>query len=108
MILNIADLSAFQAWPGYAHHAASKAGLVALTQVSEVELAATVRVNAIAPGTVLLPDRALPEKRSWAEERSLLKRMGTADDVACTVAFLMENDFATAVVYFIDGGRQLV
>ena len=108
LIINITDLSAFQPWPNCAHHAASKAGLVALTRVMAVELAPDVRVNAIAPGTVLLPPGAGEEKVRWAEENSLLKRVGSPDDVARTVIFLSEMEFATGAVYFIDGGRALV
>ncbi len=107
VILNITDLSAFQVWPEYAHHAASKAGLVSLTKSLAVELAPAVRVNAIAPGTVLLPPNAPPEKVRWAEENSLLKRVGTPQDVADLAVFILENDFATGAVYFIDGGRSL-
>ncbi|NUQ37537.1 MAG: SDR family oxidoreductase [Caldilineales bacterium] len=108
VILNITDLSAFQTWKNYAHHAASKAGLVALTRVMAAELAPAIRVNAIAPGTVLLPPHASEEKRRWAEQNSLLKRVGSPEDVAKTVAFLIEMDFATGAVYFMDGGRALV
>ena len=108
LILNITDLSAFQVWPGYAHHAASKAGLVALTKSLAVELAPAVRVNAIAPGTVLLQPDTPAEKIQWAVEKSLLKRVGTPQDVAQLVIFLMENDFTTGAIYFVDGGRSLV
>jgi NAD(P)-dependent dehydrogenase (short-subunit alcohol dehydrogenase family) len=107
LIVNITDLSAYQTWPDYAHHSASKAGLVALTRVMAAELAPHVRVNAIAPGTVLLPDNAGEEKRRWAVENSLLKRVGTPEDVAKTVLFLAEMDFVTGAVYFVDGGRAL-
>ncbi|MGQ9668151.1 MAG: SDR family oxidoreductase, partial [Anaerolineae bacterium] len=72
-----------------------------------VELAPAVRVNAIAPGTVLLPDNAPPEKRRWAEEKSLLKTIGSPLDVARLVEFLIECDFVTGAVYFVDGGRSL-
>ena len=108
VILNITDLSAFQTWPGYAHHAASKAGLVSLTKSMAVELAPEIRVNAIAPGTVLLPDDHTPEKKKWAEEKSILKRIGSPEDVAQLAAFLIESDFITGSVYFVDGGRSLV
>jgi NAD(P)-dependent dehydrogenase (short-subunit alcohol dehydrogenase family) len=108
VILNIADLSAFQVWPGYAHHAASKAGLVSLTKTMAVELAPAVRVNAIAPGTIMLPDKYTPEKKQWAVEKSLLKRVGDPKDVANLAVFLIENEFATGSVYFMDGGRSLV
>jgi NAD(P)-dependent dehydrogenase (short-subunit alcohol dehydrogenase family) len=108
LIINITDLSAFQTWPNYAHHAASKAGLVALTKVMAAELAPHVRVNGIAPGTVLLPPNASEEKIQWAKENSLLKRVGSPEDVAQTVIFLCEMEFATGAIYFIDGGRGLV
>ena len=108
LIINITDLSAFQTWPNYAHHAASKAGLVALTKVMAAELAPHIRVNAIAPGTVLLPPDASAQKIQWAKENSLLKRVGSPEDVAHTVVFLAEADFTTGAVYFVDGGRALV
>ncbi len=108
LIINITDLSAFQTWPNYAHHSASKAGLVALTRVMAVELAPHVRVNAIAPGTVLLPDNATQAKKQWAIDNSVLKRLGSPEDVAKTVIFLSEMEFATGAVYFMDGGRALV
>ncbi len=108
LIVNITDLSAFQTWSGYAHHSASKAGLVALTRVMARELAPHVRVNAIAPGTVLLPEGAGQGKRRWATENSLLKRIGEPEDVAKTVVFLTNMDFVTGAVYFVDGGRALV
>ena len=108
LIVNITDLSAYQTWAGYAHHSASKAGLVALTRVTAAELAPDIRVNAIAPGTVLLPDNADEAKVQWAVENSLLKRIGTPEDVARTVIFLAQSNFVTGAVYFVDGGRALV
>jgi NAD(P)-dependent dehydrogenase (short-subunit alcohol dehydrogenase family) len=108
VILNITDISAMQVWPGNAHHAASKAGLISLTKNMAVELAPHIRVNAIAPGTVLLPENPSPEKISWATENSLLKRIGNPSDVAQLAMFLFKNDFATGSVYLIDGGRSLV
>jgi 3-oxoacyl-[acyl-carrier protein] reductase/pteridine reductase len=108
VIINITDLSAFQVWNDNAHHAASKAGLVALTKAMAYELAPNIRVNAIAPGTVLLPPDPSPAKVEWAIENSLLKRVGSPEDVAKLMEFLIENEFATGAVYFIDGGRNLV
>jgi NAD(P)-dependent dehydrogenase (short-subunit alcohol dehydrogenase family) len=107
VIINITDLSAFQVWEGYAHHAASKAALVSLTKYMAKELAPTIRVNAIAPGTVMLPDGASDAKREWAVSKSVLGRIGSPEDVARLVEFLIENDFITGSVYFVDGGRAL-
>ena len=89
-------------------HSAAKAALVALTRVLALELAPTVRVNAIAPGTVLLPDNADEQKVQWAESKSALKRIGSPSDVARTIRYLIDEDFATGAVYFVDGGRSLV
>jgi 3-oxoacyl-[acyl-carrier protein] reductase/pteridine reductase len=108
VIINITDLSAFQVWPGYAHHAASKAGLVALTKSLAFELAPAIRVNAIAPGTVLLPPNPAPEKVQWAVDKSVLKRVGSPVDVAQVAQLIIENDFITGAVYHVDGGRSLV
>lgn len=108
LIINITDLSAFQTWTGYAHHAASKAALVALTKSLALELSPHVRVNAVAPGTVLLPDNADAQKTQWAIDKSVLKRIGSPLDVARTISYLIEEDFATGGVYFVDGGRSLV
>jgi pteridine reductase len=59
-IINIADLAAFETWPAYVPHGVSKAGLVYLTHALARVLAPRIRVNAIAPGTVLLPERFDP------------------------------------------------
>jgi NAD(P)-dependent dehydrogenase (short-subunit alcohol dehydrogenase family) len=107
-IVNIIDLSVSQTWAGFADHSASKAGLEALTRVMAAELAPQVRVNAIAPGTIMLPDGATEAKREWAVNNSLLKRVGTPEDVARTVIFLTESEFVTGAVYYVDGGRALV
>lgn len=107
VIINITDLSAFQVWEGYAHHAASKAALVSLTKSMAMELAPTIRVNAIAPGTVMLPEGASDAKREWAVSKSVLGRIGSPEDVARMAEFLIENDFITGSVHFVDGGRAL-
>jgi pteridine reductase len=108
VIINITDLSAFQVWGGYAHHAASKAGLVSLTKYLALELAPHIRANAIAPGTVLLPENPAPEKIKWATEKSVLGRIGSPLDVARLAEFIITNEFLTGSVYFVDGGRSLV
>lgn len=73
-----------------------------------VELAPTLRVNAIVPGTVTLPENAPLEKLAWAEEISVLQRIANPGDVARMVVYFIESDFATGGVYFMDGGRSLL
>jgi NAD(P)-dependent dehydrogenase (short-subunit alcohol dehydrogenase family) len=108
VIVNITDVSGFQVWPQYAPHAASKAGLASLTKTLAAELAPKVRVNAVAPGTVLLPDNFSPEVEKWALGKTVLNRIGNPLDVARTVAFLIESDYATGSIVFMDGGMSLV
>jgi NAD(P)-dependent dehydrogenase (short-subunit alcohol dehydrogenase family) len=104
-IINIVDLSALQPWPGYAHHAVSKAGLLHLTRVMARALAPDVRVNAIAPGTVLPPEGQPPEEGS---ERRLTSRPGTPDDVVAALLYLVRSDFVTGECMVVDGGRSLL
>jgi len=106
-VVNIVDLSAFQPWVRYPHHAVSKAGLLHLTRVQARSLAPRVRVNAIAPGAVLVPDAATPEEREESRERSALKVLGSPDDVVRTVLFLDRSPFITGEVIVVDGGALL-
>ena len=104
-IVNITDLSAFQPWPSYAHHAVSKAGLVHLTRVLARAHAPAVRVNAIAPGTVLPPaDDAGDE----AADRRVLAEAGSPADVERALLYLVQSPFVTGEVLVVDGGRMLL
>jgi NAD(P)-dependent dehydrogenase (short-subunit alcohol dehydrogenase family) len=106
-VVNITDLSAFQAWTEYPHHAVSKAALAHLTRVQAKALAPEVRVNAIAPGAVLPPDD-WPEERWRAEaDRAVLKRVGGPEDVVKAVLYLASADFVTGQILTVDGGRML-
>jgi NAD(P)-dependent dehydrogenase (short-subunit alcohol dehydrogenase family) len=107
-IVNICDRGSLEPWPDYAHHGISKAGLLALSQVSAASLGPDIRVNSIIPGLVMKP-----EARSEAEwEKGALKtpvqRSGTAEDVGRAVVYLCSEDFLTGVVLRVDGGAYLM
>jgi NAD(P)-dependent dehydrogenase (short-subunit alcohol dehydrogenase family) len=104
-VINLVDLSAFQPWIEYPHHSVSKAGLLHLTRVMARALAPHVRVNAIAPGAVLLPESYTEEERRRSKESSLLGTLGSPDDVVRTVLFLERSPFITGEVIVVDGGR---
>jgi NAD(P)-dependent dehydrogenase (short-subunit alcohol dehydrogenase family) len=108
VIVNIADLSAFQAWPSYAAHGAAKAGLVNLTQVAARALAPAIRVNCIAPGTVLPPEDYDGIAGDGTSERRLVPRAGRPEDVARALLYLVETDFVTGTTLIVDGGRLLL
>jgi NAD(P)-dependent dehydrogenase (short-subunit alcohol dehydrogenase family) len=108
LVVNIADLSALQPWPGFAHHSVSKAGLAQLTKVAARALAPRVRVNCIAPGTVLPPEDYTQEQIADLRERTALKRLGSPADVVRALLFLVESDFVTGEIVVVDGGRSLM
>jgi pteridine reductase len=106
-IVNIADLAAFETWPAYVPHGISKAGVVHMTRSLARVLAPAVRVNGIAPGTVLLPeewDKAADER---LRQTTPLARTGTPEDVSAAVIFLLESDYITGETIIVDGGRHI-
>lgn len=104
-IVNIADVAAFQAWPSHVPYAATKAGLVSLTRGLARAWAPAVRVNAVAPGTVLLPEG---EEEDEAAARTALGRVGSPEDVARAVLYLAEAAYVTGEVVRVDGGGHLL
>ncbi|HEX6089815.1 MAG TPA: SDR family oxidoreductase [Gemmatimonadales bacterium] len=107
-VVNIADLGGLEPWPSYAVHSLSKAGVVMLTQVLARVLAPEVTVNAIAPGTVLVPDSYDEAQRARLERETPLRRLGTPEDAVGALLYLLEGaDFVTGEVLVVDGGRIL-
>jgi pteridine reductase len=106
-VVNLVDLSAFQAWTEHPTHAVSKAALAHLTRVQARALAPEVRVNAIAPGAVLPPDDYSAERWDALRLRTPLQRLGTPEDVVRAVIFLAQAPFVTGQVLAVDGGRLL-
>jgi len=110
VILNMASTNGILGYPYYADYNASKAGVIELTRSMALELAPTVRVNAIAPGYVLTPmQRAeyTDEMLEAVNRKVPLRRHAQPEEVAALFAFLASNDAAylTGHVYLIDGGE---
>lgn len=107
-VVNIADLGGLEPWPSYPVHSLSKAGVVMLTKVLARVLAPEVTVNAIAPGTVLVPDSYDEAQRDRLARDTPLRRLGTPADATGALLFLLEDaDFVTGDVLVVDGGRVL-
>ncbi|MHB8088094.1 MAG: SDR family NAD(P)-dependent oxidoreductase [Anaerolineaceae bacterium] len=106
-IINILDESAQVATRYYIHHSASKAALRMLTLSTALELAPRIRVNAVLPGPVLMPEGGDEERWKRLEKNTPLKRLGSPDDVARAVLYLMKEDFITGQVLVVDGGRTI-
>lgn len=106
VIINIADTGIDIAWRGYVPYLISKAGVAQMTYGLAKELAPTIRVNAVAPGPILLPDEHSPAERERAARHTLLKRIGGVEAITEAVWYLARADFVTGVVLPVDGGQR--
>ena len=107
-VVNLADLGGLEPWPGYAAHSVSKAGVVMLTKVLARSLAPDVTVNAVAPGTVLVPDSYDDAQRERLAAATPLRRLGRPEDAIEAILYLLERgDFVTGDTLVVDGGRLL-
>jgi len=107
VIVNIADLAAFETWPAYLPHGISKSGVVNLTRSLARVLAPEVRVAGIAPGTVLLPDNWDADAAEHLRQTTPLERTGSPADVTATVLFILDSDYLTGETIIVDGGRHV-
>ena len=102
------------AFPGVASYAASKSGLIGLTQALAAEFGAqNVRVNAVLPGAV---DTAMyrdmndtPESQAFVTQLHALKRVATPEELARSVLYLASDDssFVTGTASLVDGGASI-
>ncbi|MBK5188291.1 MAG: SDR family oxidoreductase [Gemmatimonadaceae bacterium] len=106
-IVNIADLAALETWPEYIPHGISKAGVMQLTRALARTLAPAIRVNAVVPGAVLLPEHWTKEDADRLIRTTPLARLGAPEDVAHAVVYLLESDYVTGDAVVVDGGRHL-
>ena len=106
-IVNIADLAAFESWPAYVPHGMTKAAVVQMTRSMARALAPAVRVNAVAPGVVLLPEGWSETEAEHLRQTTPLRRLGAPEDVAHAVAYLLAARYVTGEVIRVDGGRHV-
>lgn len=108
VIVNIGDTSAFKPWTGFLPYCVSKAGVIALTLGLAKALAPQVRVNCVALGTILPPEEYGEQWREEMSAKTLLKRLGTPEEVAQAVLFCITCDYLTGAIIPLDGGRHLL
>lgn len=111
-IVNISSISGIYGNAGQTNYASSKAGIIGFTKSLAIEVGSRgITVNAVAPGyiatdmTASLPEKAVAEIKS----RIALKTLGTTQDVANAVSFLISGkaSYITGHVLSVDGGMSL-
>ncbi len=109
-IVNIGDWATVRPYLDHAAYFPSKGAIETLTRSLAIELGCRnprVRVNCVKPGPVLLSDEVDEATRRRLAESILVKRVGTAQEVAHAVLFLCQNQFVTGVTLPVDGGRSI-
>ncbi len=118
-IVNVSSVQAVIGFPGWSGYAAAKGGIMALTQQAAIDYGRqNIRVNAIAPGTILTPmneerlrrETDNPEAllQEWSEAHAL-GRVGRPEEVADLIVYLAsdESTFITGSLIKIDGGLTI-
>jgi len=110
-IINITDTHIDKPKKNYIIYSIAKSGLTTLTKLLAQELSPEVRVNAVAPGPVLWPENNEEFNEIYKQRvisQTLLKKMGSPEDVAMAVKFLvLDAPFITGHILAVDGGRSI-
>ncbi|MDO8303031.1 MAG: SDR family oxidoreductase, partial [Sedimentisphaerales bacterium] len=105
-IVNIVDVGGIRPWAKYSVYCASKAGLIGATKSLAKELAPAMCVNAIAPGIFSWPQNFDEAAKARQLAFIPMERVGTKEEIAAALLFLLENDYITGQVLSVDGGRS--
>ena len=110
-IVNLVDIHADRPLKDFVVYSVAKAGLAGLTRALALELGPEVRVNGVAPGAIVWPDgdqHFAPAEKGRITDQTPLKRIGSPDDVAGAVKYLLfDAPFVTGQILAVDGGRGI-
>ncbi len=110
IIINMLDIYASTPLKNHSLYCCAKAANQMLVKSLALELAPEVRVNGIAPGAILWPQKS--DASGVAAQQAILKQIplqktGNPESIARTIMFLIDNDYLTGEVIRVDGGRLL-
>ncbi len=107
-IINMVDMHVDRPLPKHSVYLIAKSGLASLTKSLAIDLAPHVRVNGIAPGAILWPEREMGDDEKETLLSSIpLGELGTPADIAKTLSFLVSAPYITGQIIYVDGGRSL-
>jgi NAD(P)-dependent dehydrogenase (short-subunit alcohol dehydrogenase family) len=107
-VVNLLDTRVAGLDLGHAGYILSKHALAVITRMSATAFAPGLLVNAVAPGLVLPPSGQDETYLARLARDLPLKRHGAPEDVARAIVFLLESDFITGQIVFVDGGSHLL
>ncbi len=109
LIINMVDIHGRRPLRAHPVYSAAKAGLVMLTKSLARELGPEVRVNGIAPGPVMWPERDLEDAlKAEIIAKTALQRSGSPEDIArAAYFFAVDAPYVTGQILAVDGGRSL-
>ena len=107
-VVNLLDQKLWNQNPDFFSYTLSKAALEAANTMLAMELAPLVRVVGVAPGLTLTSHLISDAKFQELHKISPLGRSSTAQDVADTVRFALENRAITGTTLLVDGGQHLM
>ena len=108
VVVNLLDQKLWNMNPDFVSYTLSKAALEAANTLLAQALAPRLRVVGVAPGLTLTSDYLSDEKFEALHRMSPLGRSSTAEDVAATVRFALDNSSITGTSLLVDGGQHLM
>lgn len=108
LVVNIVDSNIVKHTSNNFAYLLSKKALYDFTMLAATELAPEIRVNAIAPGAVLVPEDERKEKYEQKFTQNPLERAGSPDDVADALDYLLSGDHISGQCIFVSGGKHLL
>lgn len=110
VIINLTDIHADKPLKDYSMYCQTKAALVMQTKALAREFAPDVRVNAVAPGAIIWPEKDNQLSQAQQEKiiaKTPLRRHGDPCFISEAVLALVRNQFITGQILNVDGGRSV-
>ena len=108
VIINMVDIHAARPLKDHTLYCMAKSALVTMTQSLALELAPEIRVNGVAPGAILWPEAQINEEdKQQILNQVPAQRLGTMQDIAHAIKFLIEASYVSGQIIAVDGGRSI-